>query len=116
MDGSMLTTYVSDTCSAWGHGSHPPHGGQSLMGSGVSKHAENTVSESTPADTEPPSPGGEFPCASMRQVHPTITITPPSREDLLAPAPSKTIEVASREARPGVPIWVGRRPFPAANA
>ncbi|KAG9338114.1 hypothetical protein JZ751_027085 [Albula glossodonta] len=99
------------------HGSNPPppHRNQSPMGFTVSKHAEDAVSESSPTDTVSQS-GNESTGTPVTQAHPTIIVTPPSREDLLAPDPGKTIPLAIREARPGVPIAVGRRPFPGAKA
>ncbi|KAJ8252188.1 hypothetical protein COCON_G00215000 [Conger conger] len=71
------------------------------MGSGVSK------------DTEAAGAQNETGSQSMSK-YPRIIITAASNDDLFGPPSDKPLII--REARPGTPIYVGRRPFPSSKA
>ncbi|KAL4623572.1 hypothetical protein GN956_G19277 [Arapaima gigas] len=75
-------------------------------------NAPNTEVEATSVASEAPADEpSSSPVTPSPPTLPIIVITAPSREDLLAPNPPRTIEAAAKERRPGVPICVGRQPF-----
>ncbi|KAK6320309.1 hypothetical protein J4Q44_G00094160 [Coregonus suidteri] len=78
------------------------------MGSAVSQQANEVVEPSKPSPSPAEISVGETSSPSSF-IPPAIIVTAPSKEDLYAQPPTKSIEEANKEPRPSrQPICVGR--------